>query len=152
MTALWIGVIVVSALVEVCTAALVSVWFVAGALLALIANQLGASNMLQYVIFIFVSLITAVLCRPIFMKNKETVGETDGTVDNIARYIGKTALVTEEINNITGTGRIIADGISWAAKNINDDVIKGGNVQIVSVQGSKMVVKPIIKIEVQVIE
>ena len=55
---IWLGAIVLFGVVEAATAGLVSIWFVAGALAALIAVLLGAGIWVQLVAFVVVSVST----------------------------------------------------------------------------------------------
>ena len=52
---IWLGAIVLFGVVEAATAGLVSIWFVAGALAALIAVLLGAGIWVQLVAFVVVA-------------------------------------------------------------------------------------------------
>lgn len=138
---LWVGVIAVALVVEMATSALVSVWFIAGGMLSLIACLLGASSTIQYIVFVVASAITLLACRPLIAKSRQKSAESK--VDNVERYIGKDAIVEEKIDNILGTGKVIANGVHWAANSSDDDtIIVSGVVEIIEVNGARMKVKP----------
>ena len=87
-----------------------------------------------------------ILLRP-FIKNilKFKIHKT-----NVDRLIGKTAIVTESINNSSSKGRILIDGITWAARSMNGSLIEEGNyVKIISIVGIKMIVHKIEKLDIQ---
>lgn len=65
---IWLGAIVLFGVVEAATAGLVSIWFVAGALAALIAVLLGAGIWVQLVAFVVVSAAALALTRPLVKK------------------------------------------------------------------------------------
>lgn len=140
MTTLWVGVIVITLIVEVITTALVSVWFIIGAAAALIANLMGASNYIQYGVFVIMSLLSLIACRPILIKNRK-ISNDSSTLSNVKQNIGKDAIITETIDNVVGTGRVNLGGNYWAARSVDDTVITDGIVTVVRVEGAKVIVK-----------
>lgn len=68
-------------------------------------------------------------------------GNTEKT--NADRIIGKRCLVTEEINQLKGTGAVKVDGLEWSAKceDVSQVISKGQEVLIVDIQGVKAIVK-----------
>lgn len=139
MLMLWVLVLAVSLLAEAATAALLSIWFVCGSIVALIACLMGASGVVQYVCFISVSTLSFLIIHPVIKKNGHG---SDMLQNNVERYIGKRAQVTEPIDNIHGTGRVVYNGVSWAARSEEDTiVIKDGFVIITEVNGAKLTVQ-----------
>ena len=65
MNWLWLGAAVVFGLIEAATAALVSVWFVGGAVAALLVSLLGGALWLQILLFLAVSAVILALTRPL---------------------------------------------------------------------------------------
>ena len=55
MNWIWLGAVVAFGVLEAATAALVSIWFVGGAAVALLASFLGAALWLQIALFLAVS-------------------------------------------------------------------------------------------------
>ena len=68
MNWLWLGAAVVFGLIEAATAALVSVWFVGGAVAALLVSLLGGALWLQILLFLAVSAVILALTRPLVRK------------------------------------------------------------------------------------
>ena len=68
MNWLWLGAAVVFGLIEAATAALVSVWFVGGAVAALLVSLLGGALWLQILLFLAVSAVILALTRPLVKK------------------------------------------------------------------------------------
>ena len=64
MQTVWLILLIIFAGVEGITAGLVSVWFCAGSLVALIATWLGAGLPVQIALFVVVSLVAMALVRP----------------------------------------------------------------------------------------
>lgn len=135
----WLAVIVGAAILEAVTVQLVSIWMVVGGIAALIANLLGAPIWIQTGTFAVVTTLTLVLTRPLVKKliNSKRV-ET-----NAGRYIGKTGIVTSDINNEKGLGQVTVMGTVWSARSESGDLISAGsNVQVLRIEGVKLIVVP----------
>lgn len=135
---IWLGITVVAAIVEAAVPALVSVWFVPGGLAALVASLFGAPLWLQVALFLVVSGAALILTRPLVkrIQNRKTIST------NADMVLGKTALVTEEINNLLGAGRVTVLGNSWSARSADpESVIPSGEKVIVEkIEGVKLIV------------
>ncbi len=140
MPYVWLGVIVVGILLEAITVQLVSIWFVLGALVALLCSLLTDHVGLQLAVFAIVTLLSLVFTRPLVQRKIHTKAEPT----NADRVIGQAALVTEEINNEIGTGMVNVAGQIWTARAVDQSVIPAGvNVIVQSIQGVKLMVLPI---------
>ncbi|QEY34143.1 NfeD family protein [Caproiciproducens galactitolivorans] len=139
---IWLGVIIIAAILEGLTAQLVSIWFVIGGVAALIANLLGAPMWLQTVFFAGVTTVTLIATRPVVGKLMRFKKEDTNT----GRYIGETGLVIAEINNTLGVGQVKVRGSIWTARSEDGSIIQTGeNVRINSIEGVKLIVAPIHK-------
>jgi membrane protein implicated in regulation of membrane protease activity len=135
----WLVALVLFAVAEAATVGLVSIWFAGGALVALIATGCGAPIWLQVLLFLVVSGIMLALLRP-FVRRMTKSSKTE---TNAGRHIGREALVMEEINNLTGTGAIKLDGVTWTARSESGEVIPVGTTIVVQrIEGVKVVVAP----------
>jgi membrane protein implicated in regulation of membrane protease activity len=139
MTFIWLIAMVVLLVIEGIVPGLVSIWFAAGALVALLAAWLGAPLWLQIVLFILVSLVLLLLTRPLAKKyvNSRT------TPTNADRIIGQDCIVKEEIDNLRGTGAVAVDGKVWTARMDTQDgsAPVGSVVQAVRIEGVRLIVK-----------
>ena len=115
---IWLGVFILSIVIELATMGLFTIWFAGGSLIALIVALLGAPMWLQITLFILISVVLLLFTRPIAMKyyNK---GRTKTNVDSL---IGEVAVVTETIDNLEGKGAIRIKGLEWSAKSEQDGV------------------------------
>ena len=138
MLAFWIISLIVFVVIEAMTAQLLTIWFAAGSVAALIAERLGAEIWLQWTIFVVVSAIILAVTRPFVKKlTKQKVQPT-----NADRCIGETAVVTESIDNIAGKGAVKVNGIEWSARSDSGETIEAGNkVTIIKIDGVKLIVK-----------
>ena len=61
---------------------------------------------------------------------------------NADRCIGAPAIVTEEINNLLGTGAVRINGLIWTARSLSDDTIPiNSTVTIKAIDGVKLIVE-----------
>lgn len=133
----WTIAIILFAVLEAVTAQLVSIWFVLGAIGALITAFLGGEIWLQIVIFIAISVVTLLLTKPLVKKviNPKT------QKTNADKCIGETGIVIEEINNISSTGQVKINGNVWTARSTNGDIIsKEDLVTVDKIDGVKLMV------------
>ena len=138
MTIVWTAAIIVFGIVEAATAGLVSIWFVAGALAALIAAFVDASLTIQIVLFLAVSAGALAMTRPVLRR----ITTAAATPTNADRVLGEIAKVTETIDNENSTGAVYAGGKTWTARSVDGTVIPAGSrVCIETMEGVKLLVK-----------
>lgn len=134
---IWLAIAAVMAVIEVMSLGLITMWFVVGALVAFVANLLGADIFVQIVVFLVVSVLCLVVLRPVFLKYRKHGERSEPTV------IGQTAVVMETIDNNRLTGRIeTEDRMTWSARSTDCSVIPVGEiVQIVGQESIKLIVE-----------
>ncbi len=138
MTIVWTAAIIVFGIVEAATAGLVSIWFVAGALAALIAAFVDASLTIQIVLFLVVSAAALAMTRPLLRK----ITTAKATPTNADRVLGEITRVTETVDNENSTGAVYVDGKTWTARSVDGAVIPvGSRVCIEAMEGVKLLVK-----------
>ena len=135
----WVVALVVFLIVEAVTAGLVSIWFVFGSLVALICAALGAAIWLQIFWFVIVSVATLVLTRPLVKRYVDS----RSVATNADRNIGRTAVVTERIDNLAATGAVQLAGVVWTARSTDDAVAieTGERVTVRAIEGVKLIVE-----------
>lgn len=133
----WLAIVAVMAVVEVASQGLITIWFVAGALVAFVAGILGASLVVQVVVFLAVSLACLALLRPLALKHRK-IGES-----HEATPVGQTARVVERIDPQAQTGRVeTPDRMSWAALSATGGAIEQGEqVRVTGQQSIKLIVE-----------
>ena len=137
---IWLILLIAFVMAEAATVSVVSLWFAAGALAALIAAMLGAQLWLQVVLFAVVSAVLLVALRP-WIKKFFTPKLTRTNVDAV---IGKEALVTVAIDNIQATGQIKLNGVEWTARSTDGAPIAvGSRVRVDKIEGVKVFVTPL---------
>lgn len=137
---LWFGLTVVLLAVEASTVMLVSLWFAAGALAAMVISLLGGAVWLQVLAFLAVSVVMLTALRPLARKFF-TPKLTPTNVDSI---IGSAGLVTVPIDNLTATGQVKLNGMEWTARSTGGDPIDAGTkVRVDRIEGVKVFVTPV---------
>lgn len=136
---IWMIVLVVLVVGEAVTVGLTFIWFAVGALAGLMVAIAGGEVWLQVVVFLVLSGLTLILVRPLAAK----LLKTGYFPTNADRVIGKTALVTEEIDNVEGKGAVKISGQEWTARSEQDQTIPvGTEVRILRIEGVKVFVAP----------
>ena len=136
---IWLVLMVVFLMVESQSVTMVSLWFAAGALGALIAELCGAELWLQIVIFFAVSIVLLASLRPIARKYF-TPKIIKTNVDSI---IGQTGLVTADIDNVTAQGQVKLGAMEWSARSTSGEAIPAGTlVKVDKIEGVKVFVSP----------
>lgn len=135
----WLVLMVVFLIAEAATVTITSLWFAAGALVALIAGALGAEFWLQVVLFLVVSAVTLMALRPMIKKHF-TPKLTRTNVDAI---IGSQGYVTADIDNVAATGTVKLGAMEWTARSADGKPISAGTlVKVERIEGVKAVVIP----------
>lgn len=138
MKLIWTGLLIVFTIGEGITVGLTVVWFAAGALAALICALLNGPLWLQIALFLVISTLCLMAIRPLAHKYFNSKVEPT----NADRILGTEAIVTEDINNLQGTGAVRIGGITWSARSENDTLIPAGTpVCILRIEGVKVYVK-----------
>lgn len=136
----WLVLLVVFLMVEGVTVTLVSSWFAAGALVALIASLLYAPIWLQVTLFLLVSCIALSMLRPLLRKFiTPKVVKT-----NVDAIVGTQGLVTASIDNVTASGQVKLGTMEWSARSTSGEKIEAGTlVKVDRIEGVKAFVSPV---------
>ena len=136
---IWFGLLILFGILEAVTVSVVSIWFMAGSLAAILAALCGASLPVQIVLFLAVSVALLACLRPLVRKYVSP----KITATTAARVIGKTAVVTESIDNIAAQGAVKVGGVVWTARSSGGKPIAAGaQVQVDRIEGVKLYVTP----------
>ena len=136
---MWLIMLAVFLVIEALTVGLATIWFAGGALIAAIASALGAGMLVQWILFLVVSLILLIFTRPLAVKYMNTgVPKT-----NVNSLIGEKAVVIQPINNLAQTVQVRINDIEWMARTSSDGVTipEQTVVTLEAVQGVKLIVK-----------
>ena len=138
---LWIILLIVFVLGELATIGLTSIWFAAGALAALITAMAGASPIVQFFVFLVVSILLLAATRP--WASKYVNAKMQRT--NADSLVGEIIRISERVSNMDQTGMAVVHGQEWTVRTRNDSEIiePGEEAKILAISGVKLVVEKV---------
>ena len=137
----WLVLIIILLVIEIATLGLTTIWFAGGATAAFLSTFFGAGPVIQWMLFLVLSLAFLLLTRPMavrYMKNNQVSTNADSLV-------GKTVVVSEKIDNLAQSGKVNIADIEWMVRSTDDLKIipAGRKVKICSIEGVKLIVEEI---------
>lgn len=137
----WLGVFVLSLVIEFVTFDLITIWFSAGAIIPFILSAIGGVPLeLQIILFVAISALLIVFVRKYAQK---WLFKNMNTKTNLDAQTGKYFKLIESID-FEKHGSIKINDIVWTAISEKDEKIDAGEiVEVVRVEGNKMVVKKV---------
>ena len=136
---LWLAVAVVFLVVEGMTVEIVSIWFSASALIAMVFDLVGLGIYWQLGAFIVSSILLIIFTRPLIAKYLKR-NESRTNVDSL---IWEVATVTKDILP-DDRGEAKLKGQYWLAVSASNEKIEADSkVTIVAIEGAKLIVKKI---------
>lgn len=136
---IWLLLIVAFLVAEAVTVTVISLWFAAGALAAMLASLTGGSVAFQVTVFLAVSVLTLAALRPLVRKHL-TPKLTRTNVDSV---LGTTGFVTEDIDNVAAQGQVKLGGMYWTARSTSGaPLTKGTMIRVDRIEGVKVFVSP----------
>ena len=140
MAVFWFVLLVVFLLAEAATVTMISLWFAAGALAAMVVSLLGMGSWLQVGAFFVVSAVMLTALRPVARKYF-TPKLVKTNVDSV---IGAQGLVTIAVDNVTARGQVKLGAMEWTARSLSGDPIAEGTlVRVERIEGVKVFVTPV---------
>ena len=139
---IWLIVFVVMLIIEAATTALATVWFAAGALVAMIMDLCGAPHNLQIIVMAAVSVVTFVICMIWIRPKLESLRRANVQRTNADRLIGMEGVVIVPVNPVEGKGQVKVEGQVWSAKSENA-IDEGTTVKVRAIEGVKLIVDPV---------
>ncbi|HNY74972.1 MAG TPA: NfeD family protein [Bacilli bacterium] len=136
---IWLGIFVLSVIIEAVEPDLVSIWFAAGALLAIILSIIpGVPFWVEIIVFLVVSFVLIFAIRPLakkYLYKKEIKS-------NIEEKIGEKCVVIKAINELAH-GEVKLNGVIWTAiaRNKKEVFEEQSVVTIVGIDGNKLIVE-----------
>ena len=136
---IWLVMVIVFLAVELTTVTLTSIWFAAGALIALFVAMAGGGLGLQIIAFLIAAFGMFFATKP--WADKVINAKKVNT--NADRAVGEEVRVLERISNLDQTGRVVVRGQDWMARTENDNIIieQGELVRVLRISGVKVIVE-----------
>ena len=134
---IWLGLVILFALIEVLTFNLTTIWFALSALIMVFLSLLPIPVAAQILIFLGFSAVFLFLTRPLVLK-KFKIGRVKTNVDSM---IGKHALVTRPIREFE-SGEVKVGGQYWTARTEDGaEIAKGIKCEIMRIEGVHAIVR-----------
>ena len=139
MAVIWLALALIFLIIEGITVGLTTIWFAAGAFVALLLSLIDAQLWLQIVVFLIVSMCLLVFTRKIFVEKLKAGSEKT----NVDALIGEEGLVIAKIVPFA-TGQVKVGGQVWTAIGQETDMTieKDTPVKIIAIEGVKLIVAP----------
>lgn len=135
LTLLWIIVAIVMVAIDLATSAFLFSWIGLGAIVAMFANLLALSFLVQVIIFGIVSLIAIGIGYPWAKKKFKASIRTTQLMEET--YIG---MIFDAEERIESTAGIKISGIYWTVINEGEIIEKGDKFIITGIQGNKFTI------------
>ena len=139
---IWLIVFIVMLIIEAVTTALATIWFAAGALVAMIMDLCGAPLNLQIIVMAAVSVVTFAICMIWIRPKLESLRRANVQRTNADRLIGLEGVVIVPVNPVEGKGQVKVEGQVWSAKS-ESAITEGTTVKIRAIEGVKLIVDPV---------
>ncbi|MDO4550360.1 MAG: NfeD family protein [Planctomycetia bacterium] len=123
---IWVTLAVLFIILEISCPTLISIWFVLGAITSMVAATQEISFLGQCAIFVGSSTVFLIATRP-FVKSLKI----QKVPTNADELVGMEGLVQIPVDNIKAEGRVLINGIDWAAKSTHGNIIPAGNIVVV---------------------
>ncbi len=140
LTLVWVAAIFILVVIELATTGLTTIWFAAGALIALVLSLLHVGPWIQIAVFLVSSLLFLLLTRPLANRyvNRKTVRT------NAESLIGQEAVISEPVDNLASAGTARVNGQEWSARSAESGgkIAAGTVVEIERIEGVKLIVRP----------
>ena len=135
----WLGLLVILLAAEAVTLGLTTIWFAGGALAAFVFSLAGADLLVQIIAFCAVSVVLLIFTRPVAVRWLYR----DRVKTNAESLIGASAVVTETIDNLAGSGQVQVRGQFWSARAEEESAVieKDRVVRIQKISGVKLIVR-----------
>ncbi len=140
LAAIWAAIFIGALWLEAETCEMVAIWFVPGALAAIILALCDTAWWLQLIVFIAMSLLFLVLARPLLKRYMKKNGADNKKTDTDL-LIGRVVKVEEDIVNIDEKGSVKVGGQIWSAR-MSDDAetaAVGETVIVEEIRGVKLI-------------
>ena len=137
----WFVLMLVFLIVEgLCAIHLVSIWFAAGSLAAMLVAFLKGPMWLQVMFFIVVSCALLILFLPLVKKFLNPAR----TKTNVDAIIGSQGYVTADIDNLAAVGQVKLGAMECTARSTDGEIIpKGTLVKVDRIEGVKAFVSKV---------
>ena len=131
----WLAIVIILVVIELITVNLVTIWFIASGLLAMIISMFTNNMLIQFFVFSVGGTAFLIITKPMLDKKNKHINVRT----NLDRVLDMKGVVSEKID-VNKIGEVKVDGKKWSA--LSDEFIETGTiVKIVDIDGVKLKVK-----------
>jgi len=134
---IWVAAAVILGFAEIMTAGFFMLPFAVGAVIAAVLAFMDVAPAAQMGVFVVTSLISLVALQRFVRSTDEHQPRVGSN-----RFVGQRAVVLEDIDPATGSGRARFDTEEWRATTDGAPIASGTVVTVVDVRGARLVVEP----------
>ena len=135
----WLVAMLIFLMAEASTVSLISIWFAAGSLTALVAAMLGAGIRVQIALFLAVSAVLLLSLRRVVQRF--IIPRAPRT--NVDSVVGSVGIVKAPIDNVAAQGQVEIAGMDWSARSSSGEPIPAGlRIRVDRIEGVKVFVSP----------
>ena len=133
----WLGIVILLGVIELVTDNLVTIWFIASALVSLVLSFFEIPFIVQFGVFVILGTVLLITTRKMLQSKIDSFKQST----NLDRVIGTEGIVTEKITK-HNNGEVKVDGKRWTA--VSDKTIQEGKiVKIIKIEGVKLIVEEV---------
>ena len=133
----WLAIVILLGVIELVTVNLVTIWFIASALVSLLLSFFNIPFIVQFGVFVILGTILLITTRKTLQKQVDSFKQST----NLDRVIGTEGVVTEKITK-HNNGEVKVDGKRWTAVS-NKTIQEGKIVKIIKIEGVKLIVEEV---------
>jgi membrane protein implicated in regulation of membrane protease activity len=134
----WVALAIVAAILEVSIPHFGVVLVGVAAIAAALAAYLGTGFVAQLATFVAVLAVSLLVLRPRLIRRLDAPGVPSRT----ELLVGREGVVTHEIDERVGAGRVTVGGPDWAAR-ASQPIAAGARIRVVGADGIVLEVKPV---------
>ena len=133
----WLAIVILLGVIELVTVNLVTIWFIASALVSLVLSFFEIPFIVQFGVFVILWTVLLITTRKMLQSKIDSFKQST----NLDRVIGTEGIVTEKITK-HNNGEVKVDGKRWTA--VSDKTIQEGKiVKIIKIEGVKLIVEEV---------
>lgn len=136
----WVIAALIAGIIEIFTPSFIAFSIAIGCLFSALGAGLEASVELQLLLFSVGTAISFFGVRPFMLKFAHK--NCNSIKTNTDALVGKKGRVTDIIDNMANTGRVMVEGDDWRALTEDDSVVNAGeSVEVIRVDSTRLFVK-----------
>ncbi|RDY27171.1 NfeD family protein [Romboutsia weinsteinii] len=137
MKLIWLAVAIVFAVGEMLTPSLTLIWFSISALILIVLSSFIDSILIQVILFAVIAIALLIIAtKKMVKKDKNYKYNTNLQAILLKKGVVKTVILPNQ------TGTVVVEGEEWSAVSLDNlEIQEGTDVEIVKIEGVKLIVK-----------